>query len=181
MKVINLQPFKNKSSSKGAKEGFISTIPKEVIVATTRRSITSTAAGSEFDDGSIHHIVHLLDNSPSFNEIDIYADVDEEEERLEFMNWRRQKADMEEKLETLVEQAKRQDEMLHQMWTKLKKNRTIDAQLDKLEETLARLETTTMKNKQLEAENRQLKRMLRGRPPSLTTVSEAAVVKVEVA
>ena len=82
---------------------------------------------------------------------------------------------MEEKLEALAQQAKRQDELLLQMFNKLK-SRTINAQLDKLEETLGRLESITAKNKQLEAENRQLKSMLRSsRRPSLTTLSETTV------
>lgn len=169
MKQINLQSFKNKqpalkdvpfhSSENGVD------VPREVVIAyeiqTQRRSIPSTDTSSDDDS--------------SFHEIDIYADKEDEEERLAFKNWRRQKADMEEKLEALAQQAKRQDELLLQMFNKLK-SRTINAQLDKLEETLGRLESITAKNKQLEAENRQLKRMLRNsRRPSLTTLSETTV------
>lgn len=81
----------------------------------------------------------------------------------------------EKKLEALAQQAKRQDGLLLQMFSKLK-SRTISAQLDKLEEALGRLELITAKNKQLEAENRQLKRMLRSsQRSSLTTLSETTV------
>ena len=179
MKKINLQSFKNKQSASQvplhSSENGID-VPKEVVIAyemrAQRRSITSTDASSVCDLIDDH--IHLPDDS-SFQEIDIYADKEDEVERLEFKNWRRQKADMEQKLEALAQQAKRQDELLLQMSNKLK-SRTISSQLDKLEEALGRLESTTAKNKQLEAENRQLKRMLRSsRRPSLTTLSEKTV------
>ncbi len=169
MKQINLQSFKNKQpSSKDvplhSSENGVD-VPRQVVITyemrAQRRSIPSTDASS--------------DDDLSFHEIDIYADEQEEVERLEFKNWRRQKADMEEKLEALAQQAKRQDELLLQMFNKLK-SRTISSQLDKLEEALGRLESITAKNKQLEAENRQLKRMLRSSPrPSLSTLSETTV------
>ena len=170
MKQINPQSFKNKQpASKDvplhSSENGVD-VPREVVIAyemraLQRRSVPSTDASSDDDS--------------SFNEIDIYADKEDEVERVEFKNWRRQKADMEKKLEALAQQAKRQDELLLQMFNKLK-SRTINAQLDKLEETLGRLESITAKNKQLEAENRQLKRMLRTSPrPSLTTPSETTV------
>ena len=180
MKQINLQSFKNKQSASEdiplhSSENGVD-VPREVVIAyeiqTQRRSIPSTDASSDCD--LIGNQIHFLDDS-SFHEIDIYADEEDEEERLEFKNWRRQKVDMEEKLEALAQQAKRQDELLLQMFNKLK-SRTISAQLDKLEETLGRLESITAKNKQLEAENRQLKSMLRSsRRPSLTTLSETTV------
>jgi hypothetical protein len=171
MKKIILKSFKNKqpaskdvplhSSDNGVD------VPKEVVIAynaklARRRSNPSTDASSDCD--LIDNEINFLDDS-SFHEIDI---------RLEFKNWRRQKADMEEKLEALAQQAKRQDELLLQMFNKLK-SRTINAQLDKLEETLGHLELITAKNKQLEAENRQLKSMLRRRRSSLTTLSETTV------
>ena len=179
MKKISLQSFKNKQPvSRDVplhSSGNDVDVPKEVEIAyemrAQRRSIPST---DDSNDSDLDDHIHLLDDS-YFHEIDIYADKEDEEERLAFKNWRRQKTDMEEKLEALAQQAKRQDELLLQMFNKLK-SRTISAQLDKLEEALGRLELITAKNKQLEAENRQLKRMLRSsQRSSLTTLSETTV------
>ena len=59
-----------------------------------------------------------------------------------------------------MEQAKRQDEMLYQMRTKLQ-NRTKD--IDKLEEALSCLEIATADCKRLAAENKKMKCLLQRR------------------
>ncbi len=94
-------------------------------------------------------------------DLDCYGDfsyhdipyADEKEDKQEHNNWQREKAELEDKVKFLVEQAKRQDDMLVQMWTKM-----------------VRLESTIADNKRLAAENKHLKSLLR-RHSSLTTMA----------
>lgn len=152
MKLIIIPTFKNKSSKAGWRKG---NVPKEVSIVRSMDDL----------DG-----VHK--NEISVGDFSYYHDVyapDDDGHNQNYNKWKREKAELEDKLKFLVEQAKRQDDMIFQMWTKLQ-NRTTDAQLDKLEEALVRLETTLADNKRLAAENKHLKSLLRRQSSQLTDV-----------
>jgi len=142
-------PRLKKKSSKDARFRNEDGVPDEIIIAFRTRDVYD----GDRDIVARDDYIHTDDYHGDCSSHDIYP-----ENKFSGI-WQREVVDLEDKLEYLVEQAKRQDELLLQIWTKLK-SRTTDPQLDQLEQSVSHFETTIAENKRLEAENEQLTRFL---------------------